>query len=158
VCLAVRRRLGSGVRPFGHDGPRGVPGGKMRRPEMNRNRALALLLAALAVTAACKKEEAKPAAAAGAAQASPGPSMSEDEKAVMAFGGAVGQQLAQQVKALNLSPAELEILKKGITASLAGEKPQYDMQQYAPLLQARAEKQAAAAAAPAKEMAAAFRE
>jgi FKBP-type peptidyl-prolyl cis-trans isomerase FkpA len=122
---------------------------------MNRNRACALLLAALAVTA-CKREEAKPATA--AAQASPAASMSEDEKACMAFGAAVGQQLAQQVKALNLSPAELEILKKGLSASLAGEKPQYDMQQYAPLLQARAEKQSAAAAAPAKQMAAAFRD
>ena len=122
---------------------------------MNRNRACALLLSALALCAACKKEAAKPAAG---AQASPAASMSEDEKAVMAFGAAVGQQLAQQVKALNLSPAELEILKKGLTASLAGEKPQYDMQQYAPLLQARAAKQSASAAAPAKEMAAAFRD
>jgi FKBP-type peptidyl-prolyl cis-trans isomerase FkpA len=120
---------------------------------MTRKTLSALLLAVAIAAPGCEKKAAAP-----AAQASPAASMSEDEKAIMAFGAAVGQQLAQQVKALNLSPAELEILKKGLTASLAGEKPQYDMQQYGSRLQARAEKQSAAAAAPAKEMSAAFRD
>jgi FKBP-type peptidyl-prolyl cis-trans isomerase FkpA len=121
---------------------------------MTRKTLSALLLAVAIAAPGCEKKAAAPAAQATPAAAS----LSEDEKAIMAFGGAIGQQLAQQVKALNLSPAELEILKKGLTASLAGEKPQYEMQQYAPLLQARAQKQSAAAAAPAKEMAAAFRD
>lgn len=120
---------------------------------MTRKTMSALLLGAAIAATGCEKKAAAP-----AAQASPAAAMSEDEKAILAFGGVVGQQLAQQVKALNLSPAELETFKKGLAASLAGEKPQYDMQQYGPLLQARAEKQSAAAAAPAKQMAAAFRD
>jgi len=120
---------------------------------MTRKTPSALLLAVAIAAPGCEKKAAAP-----AAQASPAASMSEDEKAIMAFGGAIGQQLAQQVKALNLSPAELEILKKGLAASLAGEKPQFDMQQYGPLLQARADKQSAAAAAPVKATAAAFRD
>ena len=70
----------------------------------------------------------------------------------------MGQQVAQQVKPLNLTPAEMELLKKGLLASLAGEKPQYDIQQYGPLLQARAEKHAATTAAGEKEKSAAFRD
>ena len=62
------------------------------------------------------------------------------------------------MKALNLSPAELELLKKGMAASLAGEKPQYDIQQYGPKLQARAEAQAGVAAAGEKAKSAAFRD
>jgi FKBP-type peptidyl-prolyl cis-trans isomerase FkpA len=120
---------------------------------MTRKILSALLLGVVIAAPGCEKKAAAP-----AAQASPAAAMSEDEKAIMAFGGAVGQQLAQQVKALNLSPAELEILKKGLAASLAGEKPQYDMQQYGQLLQARADKQSAASAGPAKEMSAAFRD
>jgi FKBP-type peptidyl-prolyl cis-trans isomerase FkpA len=124
---------------------------------MTRNSALALLLGAVVVAAGCQKKE-------EAAKAAPTPvpsaaaSLTDDEKAVVAFGAAVGQQLAQQVKPLNLSPAEMDLLKKGIAASLAGETPQYDMQHYGPLLQARAEKHAAAAASGEKERSAAFRE
>lgn len=120
---------------------------------MTRKTLSALLLGVVVAAPGCEKKTAAP-----AAQASPAAAISEDDKAIMAFGAAVGQQLAQQVKPLNLSPAELETLKKGLAASLAGEKPQYDMQQYGPLLQARAEKHSAAAAAPAKEIAAAFRD
>ena len=108
---------------------------------MTRKSVWALLLGAAVLAGGCQKKEAAPAAA-------PSPAaMSEDEKAVLALGAAIGQQAAQSVKALNLSPAELELLKKGIAASLAGEKPQYDIQQYGPKLQARAEAQAGVAAA-----------
>jgi FKBP-type peptidyl-prolyl cis-trans isomerase FkpA len=117
--------------------------------------ALALLLgAALAAPGCSKKDEAPKAAAATPAAAT----MTEDEKAVLAFGAAVGQQVAQQVKPLNLSPAEMEVLKKALLASLAGEKPQYELQQYGALLQARAEKYAVAAAAGEKQKSAAFRD
>jgi len=84
--------------------------------------------------------------------------MSEDEKAVSALGGAMGQQVAQQVKALNLSPAEMETLKKGLLASLSGEKPQYDIQQYGPMLQARAQARAATLAVGEKQKSATFRD
>jgi FKBP-type peptidyl-prolyl cis-trans isomerase FkpA len=117
---------------------------------MNRNRVWALLLGVAVVAGGCQKKEAAPAAA-----ASP-PVMSEDEKAVLALGAAIGQQAAQSVKALNLSPAELELLKKGLAASLAGEKPEYTLEQYGPKLQARAEAQAKTTAAGEKQKWAAF--
>jgi FKBP-type peptidyl-prolyl cis-trans isomerase FkpA len=115
---------------------------------MTRKSVCALFLGVV-VAGGCQKKDAAP---------SPAPALSEDEKAIMAFGAAVGQQLAQQVKPLNLSPAELETLKKGLGASLAGEKPQYDIQQYGQMLQARAAKHAAAAAAGTKELTAGFRD
>ena len=45
-------------------------------------------------------EEGRGARRRGVAAASPAAAMSEDEKAVLAFGAAVGQQVAQQVKPL----------------------------------------------------------
>ncbi len=119
---------------------------------MTRKSVWALLLGAAVLAGGCQKKEAAPAAAASPA------AISEDEKAVLALGAAIGQQAAQSVKALNLSPAELELLKKGMAASLAGEKPQYDIQQYGPKLQARAEAQAGVAAAGEKAKSAAFRD
>lgn len=119
---------------------------------MTRKSVWALLLGFAVVAGGCQKKEATPAA-------TPSPAaMSEDEKAVLALGAAIGQQAAQSVKALNLSPAELELLKKGLAASLAGEKPQYDIQEYGPKLQARAEAQAGVAAAGEKAKSAVFRD
>ena len=124
---------------------------------MNRTSVYALLLGAAVMAGGCQKKEAGPAAGAPAASAS-GAAMTEDEKAILAFGAAVGQQVVAQVKPLNLSPAEMETLKKALLASLAGEKPQYDIQQYASLLSARAQKQAATVAAGEKEKTAGFRD
>jgi FKBP-type peptidyl-prolyl cis-trans isomerase FkpA len=119
---------------------------------MNRTSVCVLLLGA-AVAGGCQKKEAAP-----KETASPAATISEDDKALLAFGAAVGQQVAAQVKPLNLSPAEMETLKKGLLASLAGEKPQYDIQQYGTLLSARAQKQSAAVAAGEKEKSVAFRD
>ena len=124
---------------------------------MNRTSVYALLLGAAIVAGGCQKKEGA-SGAAGSPSPSAAATLTEDEKAIVAFGGAVGQQAAAQAKPLNLSPAEMELLKKGILASLAGEKPQYDIQQYAPLLQARAQKQSAALAAGEKEKTAGFRD
>ena len=120
---------------------------------MNRKSVYALFLGAAVVAGGCQKKDAAPSPA-----TSPAATMSEDEKAVYALGAAMGQQVAQQVKALNLSPAELETLKKAFAASLAGEKPQYAIQQYGPKLQARAEAQAATVGAAEKGKSAAFRD
>jgi len=127
---------------------------------MTRKSVYALLLGAAVLAGGCQKKDAAPAAAApsGSPSAAPGATMTEDEKAILAFGAAVGQQVAQQAKPLDLSPAEMETLKKGFLASLAGEKPQYDIQQYGGLLSARAQKNAAALAAGEKERSAGFRE
>lgn len=134
--------------------PLGAPGGKATTHTMTRHTTYALLLAAALSGAACQK------AAAPAASPSPSAaaSLTEDEKAIHALGAAMGQQVTQQVAPLNLSPAEMETLKKGLLASLAGEKPQYDIQQYGPQLQARAQSRAAAVAAGEKQKSAAFRD
>jgi FKBP-type peptidyl-prolyl cis-trans isomerase FkpA len=120
---------------------------------MTRKSVWALLLGVSVVGGGCQKKDAAPAAA-----ASPAATMSEEEEAVYALGAAIGQQAAQSVKALDLSPAELEVLKKGLAASLAGEKAEYTLEQYGPKLQARAEAHAATAAAAEKGKSAAFRE
>jgi FKBP-type peptidyl-prolyl cis-trans isomerase FkpA len=124
---------------------------------MKRTSICALLLGVTVLAGGCQKRAGAPGAAASPS-ASPAAALSEDDKAILAFGGAVGQQVASQAKPLNLSPAEMELLKKGILASLAGEKPQYDIQQYASLLSARAQKQAATLAAGEKEKTAGFRD
>jgi FKBP-type peptidyl-prolyl cis-trans isomerase FkpA len=127
---------------------------------MTRKSVYALLLVAAVAAGGCQKKDAAPGAATASASpsAAPGATISEDEKAILAFGGAVGQQLAQQIKPLNLKPAEMETLKKALFASLSGEKPQYDIQQYGGLLSARAQKESAAVAAGEKEKSAGFRD
>jgi FKBP-type peptidyl-prolyl cis-trans isomerase FkpA len=115
------------------------------------------VLLGVAVSGGCQQKAGAPGAAASPA-GTPGAALSEDDKAILALGGAVGQQVAAQVKPLSLSPAEMETLKKGLLAALAGEKPRYDVQQYASLLSARAQKQAATVAAGEKEKTAGFRE
>ncbi len=123
---------------------------------MKRTSVCALLLGVAVLAGGCQKKQGT-----GSAGASPSASpatLTEDDKAILAIGAAMGQQVAAQVKPLNLSPAEMEALKKGLLASLAGEKPQYDIQQYASLLSARAQKQAATLAAGEKEKTAGFRD
>jgi FKBP-type peptidyl-prolyl cis-trans isomerase FkpA len=125
---------------------------------MNRTSVCALLLGASVVAFGCQKKGGTPGAAASPSPSAPaGPAVSEDDKAILAFGAAIGQRVVDQVKPLSLSPAEMETLKKGLLASLAGEKPQYDIQQYGALLSARAQKHAATLAAGEKEKAAGFR-
>jgi FKBP-type peptidyl-prolyl cis-trans isomerase FkpA len=111
----------------------------------------ALLMGLAVLAGGCQKKEAAPAAA-----ASPAPTLSEDEKAVYALGAAMGQQADQQVKVLGLTPAEVEVLKKGLADSLAGTKPEFTIEQYGPRLQARAQSHAAAAAAGEKQKSQAF--
>jgi len=120
---------------------------------MTRKSVYALLLGAAVLAGGCQKKDDGSKGA-----ASPAATMTEDEKAVYALGAALGQQAAQQVKPLNLSPAEMESLKKALLASLAGEKPQYDIQQYGGLLSARAQKQSGIVAAAEKERSASFRD
>ena len=120
---------------------------------MTRKSVCALFLGVAVVAGGCQKKEAAPSPA-----TSPVATMSEDEKAVHALGAAMGQQVAQQVKALNLTPAEVETLKKAFAASLAGQKSEYEIAQFGPKLQARAEAAASATAAAEKGKSAAFRD
>jgi FKBP-type peptidyl-prolyl cis-trans isomerase FkpA len=120
---------------------------------MTRKSVYALFLGVAVVAGGCQKKDAAPTPA-----TSPAATMSEDEKAVYALGAAMGQQVAQQVKALNLTPAEVETLKKAFAASLTGQKSEYEIAQFGPKLQARAEAAASATAAAEKGKSAAFRD
>jgi FKBP-type peptidyl-prolyl cis-trans isomerase FkpA len=120
---------------------------------MTRKSVYVLFLGVAVVAGGCQKKDAAPSPA-----TSPAATMSEDEKAVYALGAAIGQQVGQQTKALGLSPAEIETLKKAIAASLAGQKPEYEIAQYGPKLQARAEAHAVTAAAAEKTKSATFRD
>lgn len=64
----------------------------------------------------------------------------EDEKTVYALGLSIGRT----IKVFDLSPAELELVKKGMTDALTGTKPAVDLETYGPKLQglakARSEK------------------
>jgi FKBP-type peptidyl-prolyl cis-trans isomerase FkpA len=122
---------------------------------MMRKSTGALLLGAALLAGGCQKKDA---AQSVAASPSPAVTMSEDEKAVYALGEAMGQQAGQQVKALNLTPAELESFKKGFTATLGGKEPEHKIEQYGPVLQKRAEANAASLASGEKTKSAAFRD
>jgi FKBP-type peptidyl-prolyl cis-trans isomerase FkpA len=118
---------------------------------MTRKSVSALLLGVTVVAWGCQKKDKAPVAASPAA-------MSDDEKAVYALGAAMGEQAGQTLKALKLTPAELELFKKGLNASLAGEKSEYKIDQYGERLRARAQANALLASSGEKEKGAAFRE
>ncbi len=119
---------------------------------MTRKSMSALLLGVAFVAWGCQKQQTT------AASPSPSATLTEDEKAIAALGGAIGEQANQAVKSLNLTPAEQQVLKKALEAALAGQKPEYAIQQYGQRLQARAQTQATALAAVEKQKAAGFRE
>ena len=55
----------------------------------------------------------------------------EDEKTIYALGMSIGRS----IKSYDLTPAELEILKKGLTDASTNAKPVVEMEKYAPRLQ-----------------------
>lgn len=105
----------------------------------------------VAVSGACKPQEATKAA-------SPSPAASglsaEADKTVYAIGLMLGRNLAP----LNLSPAELEVVKKGLTASATGAKPEVDLQAYGPKVDEWARARIAEGAKGEKEKAKGFAE
>jgi FKBP-type peptidyl-prolyl cis-trans isomerase FkpA len=85
---------------------------------------------------------------AGTPTPSPAPSPSaatvqtDEQKIVYAVGVMLGSNVAN----LNFTPEELELLKKGLTDSATGKKPEVDMAQFGPKIQAFAEARAKARA------------
>jgi FKBP-type peptidyl-prolyl cis-trans isomerase FkpA len=67
-------------------------------------------------------------------QASAQEAKTEDEKTLYALGLSIGRSL----KVFDLSPAELELLKKGITDAATSAKPAVDLETYGPKIQALA--------------------
>lgn len=66
--------------------------------------------------------------------------MTEDQKTFYALGAVLGQQVANS---FNVSPAELEFVKKGLSDAAAGGKPAVEMETYGPKIQQLAQARAA---------------
>jgi FKBP-type peptidyl-prolyl cis-trans isomerase FkpA len=99
---------------------------------MRRSVAVAALLAVTAWGSACKAgQDAKPAAEL----------KTEDDKTLYAIGLMIGRQVGP----LNLTPAELEIVKSGISDQATGKKPQVELETYGPKVQQFAQTRAKAA-------------
>jgi FKBP-type peptidyl-prolyl cis-trans isomerase FkpA len=130
-------------------------GGKVTHV-MNRMRASALLLGAVLASTACQQQKKTEAPAASATPAAATTGMSEDQKAVYAFGAVIGQQVGEQAKSLRLSQAEKDAFKKGLLATIDGGKPEVAVEEYAPKFQALAQARVAAGAADQKQKAEAY--
>jgi FKBP-type peptidyl-prolyl cis-trans isomerase FkpA len=82
--------------------------------------------------------------------------MSDDQKAIYAFGVAVGQQLGTQTKQINLSPEELEAFDRGFKDGMTGQTPAVEIAQYEQQFQRLAKTRLEAGAAAAKQKDAEF--
>ncbi len=78
--------------------------------------------------------------------------MTDDQKTVYALGANIGKQIA----VFKLSPAELELLKKGLTDSVLEKKLAIDFDAQAPKINTLAQTRMAAGSAKTKEAGAAF--
>lgn len=84
-----------------------------------------------------------------------GPALeTEEQKTIYA----VGLSIAQSLQTLNLTPAENEIVKMGLSDGLPGGKPQVDIVHYRPKIQELAQARAVAAAEVEKKAGAEFLE
>ncbi|HEX5126836.1 MAG TPA: FKBP-type peptidyl-prolyl cis-trans isomerase [Rhodocyclaceae bacterium] len=79
--------------------------------------------------------------------------MTDDQKTLYALGLVIGQQTSS---VFNLTPAELEFVKKGLTDQIAGNKPAVDLETQGPKIQAFAESRRAEAGRKAGAAGAAF--
>ena len=113
---------------------------------MNRYVVMGLGLLVLAGAGACK------------GQATGGPELkTEDEKTLYAIGLMLGKNALGSMK---LTPAEVELVKRGLTDATSGQKPAVELEAYLPKVQAfaqaRAQAAASAAAGPQKDKGKAF--
>ena len=80
-----------------------------------------ILLGLVSLTAACQQKPAETPKATA--------TMTEDQKAIYAYGAAIGQQLAEQNKQLRLSPEELEVFRTAFGDTVSGKEPAVKMTQ-----------------------------
>jgi FKBP-type peptidyl-prolyl cis-trans isomerase FkpA len=111
----------------------------------------ALLLAAVAMTWGCEKKDDATDAATSEEAASVG--RTEEENTIYALGAMLGERAVQP---LQLSPAEVEILVEGLSATATGDKSEVSIEEYGPKFQEFAQARAAAAAAEEKQRAQGF--
>jgi FKBP-type peptidyl-prolyl cis-trans isomerase FkpA len=112
-----------------------------------------VLAVALAFAGGCKAKEGS--ATAGAGKAGTDDFKTEDEKVIYAFGAMLGSRFAAP---LQLTPAELDMLKKGITDTAGGGQPAFPVDTYRPKLDALVKARAEARAGGEKARHQAFRD
>jgi FKBP-type peptidyl-prolyl cis-trans isomerase FkpA len=93
---------------------------------MSKPVAPALAVTFILLVAACAKNEPAP-----AASASPAATMTEEQKTLYAAGLILGRNL----EPMALTPAEIEIVAKGIADAATGKTPQVELQTYGPKVQ-----------------------
>lgn len=104
---------------------------------------LAVLTVSLLALAGCQQ---KPAA-------TKAPELTEDQKAIYAFGLAVGRQISGQTKQLRLTPEELTVFKNAFAEALEGKAADFDVNAYEEGFRKLAEARVAAGAAEMKKQA-----
>ncbi len=109
------------------------------------------LAVALALAGGCQPKDGP----AGAGKTDPAALQTEDEKVVYALGAMLGNRF---VAPLQLTPAEMEALKKGIADTGSGGKPAFPIEDYGPKLDALTKSRAAARAGGEKAKHQAFRD
>ncbi|CAG0944294.1 FKBP-type 22 kDa peptidyl-prolyl cis-trans isomerase [Gammaproteobacteria bacterium] len=101
-----------------------------------------LLLGLVSLTAACQQ---KPPEAPKAS------AMTEDQKAIYAYGAAIGQQMAEQNKQLRLSAEELEVFRNAFGDTVSGKEPAVKIEEYETKFRELAQARIAAGAADARK-------
>jgi len=107
--------------------------------------------AAKAPATAAKSTKAAPASAATAKAPAPAGTLTEEQKTIYA----IGLSMAQSLSSLDLSPAEIEILKRAFSDAAAG-KPAVKLEDYTPKFQAFSQSRSVRAAAKQKIVAKAY--
>lgn len=79
------------------------------------------------------------------------PPATDDQKAIYAFGAAVGRQISQQTKQLRLTAEEMDVFRNGFGDALAGKEPTVKIEDYQDRFQTLAEARLAAGAAEVKK-------
>lgn len=102
-----------------------------------------ILLGLVSLTAACQQKPAETPKATA--------TMTEDQKAIYAYGAAIGQQLAEQNKQLRLSPEELEVFRTAFGDTVSGKEPAVKIEEYETKFRELAQARIAANAADAKK-------
>ncbi len=126
--------------------PAGAPVPVGQKVNSMFSRSTGILIAGLALIAGCQQQP-------GARTVQ---DYSDDEKAIYAFGVAVGRQLGQQTKQLRLTPVEVEVFRAGLGDALQDKTPLVELGDYEKRFQSLAEARLAAGAAEAEQKSASF--
>jgi len=101
----------------------------------------ALAVGAVLIAAGCQQ---KP-------PAEPTSNLTDEQKAIYAFGAAIGQQVSQQTSQLRFTPEEMQIFRGAFSETLEGKKPALEINDYQQAFQQLAEARIAAGAEEAKQ-------